>query len=289
MPPRPHRILAVTLLCIAVVLVSRAEAAEDRVDLVGATLVADHDAVTPGQVFMLGVHLKIKPHWHTYWINPGETGDATKITLTGPDGFTFGPIQWPLPSTINAPGGISYGYENEVLLMIPVTVSKDVSVGQPVTVTAKVAWLVCMETCIKGGTELNLSLPVGAAGKPANADLFDTWKRRVPVPHDASSVRNDISSIDQPTSADGSRTPSLAVRWTKSPRKVEWFPVSTRAVAVDKVVVKHDGQTTRIQFQPTVYKPEQLPDGRVESVLVYEDAAGEQHGVAVPVYVRASK
>src|SRR5687767_12886440 len=97
--------------------------AEDwNVDLVKPSLLADAATVAPGGSFTLGVRLKMKPHWHTYWVNPGEAGDATKVSLTGPPGFEFGAVQWPLPSMIDAPGGITYGYEDEVLLLVPVTV-----------------------------------------------------------------------------------------------------------------------------------------------------------------------
>jgi hypothetical protein len=113
--------------------------------------------------------------------------------------------------------------------------------------------------------------------------LFDTWQRRLPASDAATS--GVLSKIEQ-SSAPGGKVPSvLAVSWTEAPRKVEWFPIATRAVAVDNVVVHHDGRNTRIEFKPTVYKPEQLPGGRVDSVLVYEDAAGVLRGISVPIAV----
>ena len=254
------------------------------------TLLADLEVVAPGGTFTLGVRMKIEPHWHTYWINPGEAGDATKVSLSGPAGFEFGQIQWPVPSKIDAPGGITYGYEDEVLLLIPVTVGADVPTGGgDVTIEADVSWLVCKEECIKGGAELSISLPVSAAPKPANRELFDAWRKRLPVPQDDARSSAVLAKAEQPAGAGGAPEPALSVQWKDAPRKVEWFPVSTRAVVIDNVVVRHEGQQTRIEFKPTVYKPDQVPGGKVDGVLVYEDAAGQRHGIEVPVRVSTSK
>ena len=256
--------------------------------LVQATLHADADALTPGGTVTLGVRMKLKPHWHTYWINPGEAGDATKIKLTGPAGMTFGDIQWPLPSKIDAPGGFAYGYEDDVLLMVPVTLAADApAAAGDVRIDADVSWLVCKEECIKGGAKLSVSLPVSAsAGEPADRELFEAWRARLPVAADDQAVAGVLEKVEQPAAAGaGNRPAQLLVKWKKAPEKVEWFPVATRAVGIDNVKVSHEGQATRIDFEPTVYKPEGVPGGRVDGVLVFEDAGGKRVGVSAPVVV----
>src|SRR5688500_6081524 len=137
--------VAVALVFIVAAALCRAESVEQGdveadADLVKASLLADAAAVAPGTSFTLGVRLKMKPHWHTYWVNPGEAGDATKVSLMGPAGFEFGEVRWPLPSKIEAPGGIAYGYEDEVLLLVPVTVARDVPAGGVADIAADVSW-----------------------------------------------------------------------------------------------------------------------------------------------------
>ena len=68
-------------------------------------------------------------------------------------------------------------------------------------------------------------------------------------------------------------------------RNVEWFPISTDFAMVENVVIHPAERESRINFKVTVYKPESVPDGRLDSVLVYEDAAGRRHGIFVPVKV----
>lgn len=259
--------------------------------LVRATLLADAGVAVPGRSFTLGVRLAMKPHWHTYWVNPGEAGEATRIRMTGPPGFRFGQTLWPLPSTIEIPGGIAYGYEGEVLLLLPVEVAKDVPSGGKVTLAADVTWSACSgEKCVEGGAKLTIELTIGAEAKPANEEMFAAWRQKLPVPKDAGPAAAALAEVSQPAGGDGTPQPALAVRWKDaSPRKVEWFPASTAAVAVEDVVVRHDGRETRIEFKPTVYKPDGVPGGRVDGVLVFEDAAGRRVGVVVPIRVPTGK
>lgn len=281
-----NRIVAVAAAALVVASVCRAESTEPEGDLVQASLLADVDAVAPGGTLTLGVRLKMKPHWHTYWVNPGEAGDATKITLSGPPGWKFGEIQWPLPTKIDAPGGITYGYEDEVLLTVPVTVSAGDPAGGEAVINADVSWLVCKEECIKGGAKLTITLPVGASlGQPAHRELFETWRARLPVTLEDAVTGGAVDRIEQIGAAKGNPAPELFVAWLVEPRKVEWFPVSTRAVAIDDVTMRTNEHGTTIRFKPTVYKPDGVPDGRVDSVLVFEDAGGRRVGVAVPITV----
>lgn len=51
-------------------------------------------------VLGVAVRLKMGPRWHTYWINPGDSGAPTEIRWNLPPGFEAGPIQWPYPERI---------------------------------------------------------------------------------------------------------------------------------------------------------------------------------------------
>ena len=63
-----------------------------RGDLVKADLLAEPRRIAPGQTFWVGVRLRIKQHWHVYWRNPGDSGEAVSITWRLPPGFTASPI-----------------------------------------------------------------------------------------------------------------------------------------------------------------------------------------------------
>ncbi|CAA9425877.1 MAG: hypothetical protein AVDCRST_MAG64-3173, partial [uncultured Phycisphaerae bacterium] len=193
------------------------------------------------------------------------------------------------PKRLDAPGGVTFGYEDEVLLMVPVTLPADLAKSGDLKIDADVSWLVCKTECVKGKAKLAITLPVSTSpGKPAHRELFDTWRARLPVAADSPAAAAALAKVAQPAAASGAsgtRPSQLDVEWKQAPKKVEWFPVATRAVGIDEVDLRHEGKTTRIAFKPTVYKPDGVPEGRVDSVLVFEGADGKRVGVSVPITV----
>lgn len=147
---------------------------------VQARLLSDTSAAIPGKQFTAGVLLEMRPQWHTYWQNPGDSGMATTVHWELPDGVKAGEIQWPVPTLTQEDGGlITYTYKEEVLLLVPVTVSAGY-VGQSVHLKAKVRWLACEKLCEPGEADVALVLPVAASATPENQKLFDKYKRLVP-------------------------------------------------------------------------------------------------------------
>ncbi|MEO0796345.1 MAG: protein-disulfide reductase DsbD domain-containing protein [Verrucomicrobiota bacterium] len=130
-----------------------------------AELVSSVSNFQPGETTWIALRLKMDPHWHTYWINPGDAGLATNISWNDlPTGVTVGEIHWPTPKVFEQSGLYNFVYEDEVLLMMPVTLDKSVSTGKSLTLSAKVDWLECDDqTCIPGGAELLLVQAVSEA------------------------------------------------------------------------------------------------------------------------------
>ncbi len=132
---------------------------------VTATLLASHDSVRPGDEIWLGLHQKIIPHWHTYWLNPGDSGTATQIEWTLPTGVTVGDIHWPAPAKHQLGTITNYGYSDQVMLLVPLRIPVNMPVAQPLTINALAKWLVCEETCLPQSETLSLSLSVVAKGE----------------------------------------------------------------------------------------------------------------------------
>ncbi|HJU21926.1 MAG TPA: protein-disulfide reductase DsbD domain-containing protein, partial [Casimicrobiaceae bacterium] len=124
----PFRLLMVALLG-AMVGVESAHAAEVRTGHVTAELVADQTALMPGTTTTLALRLAIDPGWHTYWRNPGESGLPTTLQWRLPPGYRAGDIEWPAPRALPAGPLMNYGYEGEVLHLVPLTVPADAIPG----------------------------------------------------------------------------------------------------------------------------------------------------------------
>lgn len=147
--------------------------------LVRAQLLADTSAIVPGQSFQAGLLLEMAEGWHTYWEYSGDAGLPTTIAWKLPEGLTAGPIEWPVPEAKLEPGDIqTYAYGGRVLLLTKITPPAGISGN--ITLHAKADWLVCKETCIPGGAELELTLPVSSTATPANAALFEEFRARLP-------------------------------------------------------------------------------------------------------------
>ena len=153
------------LIFIVLGLLSYAHAQTDRAATpqVEASLIASVAQVQPGVAFYLGLHQKIIPHWHTYWLNPGDSGTATSIAWTLPQGAHAGEIIWPSPSRFSMGPITNYAYENEVTLVTQITPPADLKPGDEFYARALVDWLVCKEECIPQQVELALALRVIAA------------------------------------------------------------------------------------------------------------------------------
>ena len=125
-------------------------------------LVSEQNAVFPGGTFWVGLDMVLDDGWHMYWQNPGDAGLSPKIKWQLPSGIKAGDIQWPYPQRLSAGPLMSFGYEHEVLLLVPVTVEGNFQSSQMLDLHARVDWLACKEECIPGRAELNLSLPLAA-------------------------------------------------------------------------------------------------------------------------------
>ncbi|MFT4046224.1 MAG: protein-disulfide reductase DsbD family protein [Solimonas sp.] len=155
-----RRLLLLLCLLIAAPL---ADAAAVRTDQIEAELVAERTALLAGQTNWVALRIKPVAGWHVYWRNPGDSGIPTKLEWALPRGIAAGDIVWPYPGTERLGDLVNYGYGDEVLHLVPLTVAADARGTQKLAATAK--WLVCKDICIPGSAELTLELPVAADAK----------------------------------------------------------------------------------------------------------------------------
>jgi len=146
-------------------------------------LVSEQDALVPGKAIWLGIRFDLEDGWHTYWINPGDSGEAPRIAWRLPAGFEAGEIQWPYPERLAAPPFADYGYQHQALLIAPIRPPAQLKEGQSAKIAALVDYLICQNVCIPGREQLELSLPVkNRAMSSAARDLFNTTRSRLPRP-----------------------------------------------------------------------------------------------------------
>ncbi|MDO9336193.1 MAG: protein-disulfide reductase DsbD family protein [Caulobacter sp.] len=128
-------------------------------------MVAQDASVAPGSTAYVALRQQIDAGWHTYWRNPGDSGEATKLTWTLPAGWKAGDIVWATPRTLPFGPLTNYGYSDAVVLPVPIEVPASAKPG-PVTLEAVVDVLVCEKICIPETGKVSVTLTV-AEGTPS--------------------------------------------------------------------------------------------------------------------------
>ncbi len=258
-------------------LIATASAEAPEKDLVKAESLVSATAIKPGEPFKVGVRFKIEPEWHIYWINPGESGEATKVEWTFPEGYKVGPLEYPVPVNFPQPGDMKgYGYLDEVMLMTTVTPPADAKPGTDVPFSVKAKWLVCQDVCIPGKADFEGRLTVAAAANPANEAVFKQWNERLPV-RNFQNVKGFVAGTkwSQPQGSDG--PVELIVNWTDAPpAKVEWFVGTPSDVMLKDETSSTEGSQSKFTFTP-VPVPDQIV--KVPVVVAYTDHAGKRQGL----------
>lgn len=128
---------------------------------VEVSLVPMHQWAAPGSTAIVAVRQDIKPGWHTYWRNPGDSGGATELTWSLPAGVSAGPILWPLPERQPVKGLMNYGYSRQVYLPVPIEVPRSAKAGTTLPLAVKVLSMVCSEDmCVPDERTVKFDLPV---------------------------------------------------------------------------------------------------------------------------------
>lgn len=149
-----------------------------------------HDAV-PGTEFEIGLLLRHDSKWHTYWKSTGDTGLPTRIQWSLPQGWHASEILWPTPAVFKIGDLVNYGYGDEVLLPVRISVPASAKVGSVQDIKAEVSWLMCADQCVPGKASLTLAVQVADkdGGATKACTLFEASHTAMPSPlSDASGV-----------------------------------------------------------------------------------------------------
>lgn len=146
-------------------------------------LVPEFSYIEPGQTMYVAIEQTIDAGWHTYWMNPGDSGEAPAIRWTLPEGFEAGAIKWPVPEKIMIGGLGNYGYTGTATLLQEITAPENLPEG-PLTLKADIDILVCAEICIPESSVHEITLNDAAASREDNTAYMDDAYNRMPAPFD---------------------------------------------------------------------------------------------------------
>jgi DsbC/DsbD-like thiol-disulfide interchange protein/cytochrome c biogenesis protein CcdA len=188
------------LLWLALFLPLLAKAApESHSEHLKARLISEVSEASPGSSFLAAIEFKLEKGWHVYWQNPGDYGDAPRLSWPQHTDFSVSDFLWPVPRKIQVGTIVSFGYENEVLLPFTVTLPETFS-SSTVVIAPEVRWLVCKDICIPGKARLSLTLPAHSPTlkfDPFTAAEFAVVKKMLPVAQPSSFKLSGMLTSDQ--------------------------------------------------------------------------------------------
>jgi len=263
--------LAVLLLCVA-------GARADGTPIPHGTLelVAQDQWISAGHTINLGLRFQLEKGWHIYWVNPGDSGEPPRVKWQLSQGVSAGEIEWPTPRRLGTATIMDFGYEDDVMLLVPMHTHAGLATQGLAQIGGEVKVLVCREMCIPGKAQVSLTLPVKSQAPvpdARNAELFAAARKAMPRPAPADWR---ISVTDAKDSFLLFANPGQHVT------HVEFFPAAESQIkdaAPQGFIVMAGG------FRLTLRKSDQLlkPIDRLKGVLVVSGDRG--YMIDVPVTV----
>lgn len=261
------RSLTFALVCLALFAPQQATAQKFTSPYSEVSLISETARLVPGETAWVGLHIKMRPGWHTYWRNPGDSGLPTRIAWSLPNGIAAGDIHWPIPEKFAFGPFAGFGYKNETLLMVPLAVDGGAGAGGEATVTADATWLVCEDICVPERAQFSLTLPVADRAAGPRNPLFRTYRDRLPAePPIAAEGRQTAQAIRI-----SARLP--AAGW-RAGDGLEFFPASEGAADISAPQsIRLEGRRLVVELKPE-YLAEESRLTVLEGVLVSGGGTG---------------
>ncbi len=281
MPVRTSSLRALALAVLMLLVPAAVLAQSVKTEHVELELISQGEAV-PGSETYVALRQKIEPQWHTYWRNSGDSGEATKIAFTLPAGWKAGDFVWKTPEKLPYAGVLmNYGYSDEVILPVALSVPANAQPGSIVPIKAAVTFLVCKDICVPGSAELSLNLKIAGAA-PAQDPKW------------ASVISKALADAPKPAGLASAATfeaGSLKISATGDPLKggdfpdAYFFPFSGAAIdhAKPQVIERGEGGLTITMTPSPTFKGAAVP-----GVLSIGGTAFEVEGPQGPVLAGAT-
>ena len=151
------------------------EVSDSRIELL-----IESNSIEPGDELLVGFKFSLSPGWHTYWVNPGDAGEGASIKWNLPRDVKASKILWPGPERIPVEPLMTFGYENEVVLLTKIYTSKNTDI--PLTLNALVSWYTCKEICIPQEAEVSIPIKLGFKSPSSSNKLLKQTLENVPTP-----------------------------------------------------------------------------------------------------------
>ena len=165
-----------------------------KTDHAEISIIGKNNIISEPGTIDLGYKFIFTPGWHTYWINPGDSGGPPNFQSNQIKGWKINQNLWPGPQTIEYPPLMTYGYENEVVFPFKLEIAdlenKETDIN--------IKFLVCDDICVPEEANLKLILKNKILNIEERPDELKKWTKLVPVrgpPDLKASIQNNQIKI----------------------------------------------------------------------------------------------
>lgn len=227
-------------------------------------LVAETDSLAAGSSGSVGLLIHLKDHWHTYWLNPGDSGTAIRLSFKNSSGVKIKQISHPLPERIQTGPLVSFGYSEDVLLPIEVDVASSARPGDVLKFSVDAEWLVCEDVCIPAFDHFDLDVPVTKLEDVKPSKFFEIFqKTRAKIP---------VVKSSYPHFATGDARVELKIGEASGREFVDFFPFKNSGVTNAKAQVLGK-EPLHLKFEKSSVP--QVKDDRVGVLITKKDGRTE--------------
>ncbi len=174
--------MSIMLMCLGGLFAANVSAASSsdwiRTDQSNLRLISERDGVAGRDSVRIGLQIKLAPGWKTYWRTPGDAGIPPHFDWVGSENLKDALVAWPLPEAFETYGLTSWGYHDEVVFPIDVTLKE---AGEPLDLKLRLQLGICENICIPYEHAFTLALGAGTAKISKEAAIIDQYAKHVPA------------------------------------------------------------------------------------------------------------
>ena len=143
------------------------------------TLISETYAIRKGDEILIGIKFELEEGWHTYWENPGDAGEGATIDWVLPKGLKASEILWPGPERIPVDPLMTFGYNDEVVLLTRITSDEELTF--PAKIQANVSWFTCKDICIPQEGNIDVVIQQGDFSSSIHSKEIRSYLNKVPT------------------------------------------------------------------------------------------------------------
>ena len=241
-------------------------------DTVKPELAYDTSLLESNNILRVGILYKLKPNWHIYWVNSGDSGLPTKLEFILPEGFEAGNINWPLPNEYTREGPIvDYGYDNEVLLWSDIKIPENYGKNH-IPITLKTKWISCEKICIPGKAEFTENLELNHKN-----NLFNRWIPKLP------SDKNNYFKITEENNINNYK---IIINNKGLSSNFKLIPNPGKGIDIENISYNDtDVNQLEILFSVNIY-PGHTVNNNIDTVITYVDKENTKKGFNYSVNIK---